>query len=614
MQNLTVIIPYYNGQKTIARLVSSIPSSIPILIVDDYGENPVPSTVAQLPNVKVTRAPHKGYFTGACNWGMKQCDTDVLILNQDANLIGDEWQKAIISNRKDYALIGERIAGNHPAWADGYIHGTFMFIRRDAIAKVGLMNDEFYPLWGSTCEYQLRLARAGYKALALRPMPGLEHERPGRFGEAITDVLHKEPDKKSLFIRTPPEISVIVPCFNHGKYLPDLVHSLIGGKTSLGEFPPQTFQSFEIVIVNDCSTDDTVEWCKKVADPSKGIRCIRTERNVGTGQAINAGVKASFGKYITILGGDDMREPWSLEALYRACLANPHSFVYDGIMPFAAGNRRQDIAIGVRQFDPVTIFDKNHVHAGIMFPRQAWDECGGYPDMPNGREDWAMNVNLTVHGYCGILIPGRPGYLYRREKQNRTLTNTTKADWRLFYARIQQLFPEYYDGRRDRAMCCGQGARQKVSGAVNRSKSSAIVPGGEGLVTLEYIGHSAGTQSFYGWVTGARYVAGLSQKYIAVDPRDLSSGKSNKPGLLEMRDNGRAVFHVYSQPKAAVKEAAPAPAPVNVIEAETGMKDEPEVVAELEKISNDELATAAEAEIITAEQPKPRRGRKAKTQ
>lgn len=579
MQNLTIVVPFYNGHKTIRNLLDTIPQDLPVIIVDDHSPEPAPSQLLdEYPNCIIARPDTKGYFTGACNQGMALCKTDVLILNQDARLEGDAWIAALENNRGKYAVIGERIAGTHPAFAEhGYIHGTLMFIRRDAITAVGPMNALDYPLWGSTCEYQLRLCRAGFKVLPMRPFPGLAHDRPGRFGEAITDVLTKEPGKKSLFIRTPPEVSVIVPCHNHGKYLENLVNSLIGGETCLGKFKQQAFGSFEIVIVDDASTDKTPEYCAKIADAWKGIHTIRLPKNAGTAGAINAGVKASHGKYITIIAADDMREMGSLEKLYRAQLQNPHSFIYDQIVAFSGHQRRPDIAIKVSKFDAEKILSKNHVHAGIMFPRQAWVDCGGYPEvMRDGREDWAMNVNLTVHGYCGVFLP-EIGYLYRREKQNRSLRNTTRQHWNLFKAKIMALFPEYYDGRQDIKMCCGQ-SNQKVKAlpkAGSNPKSMAI-PGGEGLVVLRYVGKSGGTFTFYGPVTGGQYKAGQGLPLVAVDPRDLRNKNPRTPGLLDARDGNKPVFVVepVPQPQPAQVQSDTKPngkiAEIDILAVETG--------------------------------------------
>lgn len=278
--NLTIIIPFYNGHHTINRLLASIPEDIfAVIIVDDQSELPLNDRYyLREYGADVHRLSRKGYFTGAVNHGIQECHTDVLILNQDTWLEGREWVETIEKYRDRYAMIGERIRGTHPAFGDlGYIHGTFMFIRRDAIDAVGLLNEQDYPLWGSTAEYQWRMARHEFQVLPLEKVPGFHHERPAteRFGSSIKNLLAREPEKKDLLVRTPPMVSVIVPCYNYGRYIRDCVNSLIGGPTCLGDMPGQTLQSFEIIIVDDASTDDSLELIKQVTDSAKGIRSNR---------------------------------------------------------------------------------------------------------------------------------------------------------------------------------------------------------------------------------------------------------------------------------------------------------------------------------------------------
>jgi GT2 family glycosyltransferase len=223
---LTVIVPFFNGYETIGRLLESLPKELPVILVDDHSDVPFEWTGAGKPDLTIIRPYEKGYFSGAVNVGLVNSQTDVLILNQDSYLLGDEWLNLIAEKRGEYGLIGERIRGQHPYWPHGYIHGTFMFIRRDVISKVGLLNQVDYPLWGSTCEYQLRACRKGFRALPLAQIPGFTHQRRGKFGSSIETILEREPDKKALFTDVPPKISVVTACYNHGRYLPDLVASL----------------------------------------------------------------------------------------------------------------------------------------------------------------------------------------------------------------------------------------------------------------------------------------------------------------------------------------------------------------------------------------------------
>lgn len=587
---LTIIVPFYNGSLYIDKLLNSLPTDIPVLVVDDQSSAPYqPNRNSRAQSFWMEQ---KGYFTGAVNAGMRLTDTDVLILNQDTRLEGTEWLELLNEKSTEYAIIGERIGGKHPAWINGYIQGTFMYIKRDVINKIGYMNERDYPLWGSTCEYQVRACRAGFKVLPLNKIPGFHHRRKGGVGDSIREVLHLEPDKRSLFIRTPPEISVIATYYNNGRYAPELIASLMGGKTALGDFEQQSFASFELIMVNDASTDNTHEILNSLVDGWKGIRYVRREKNGGSAAANNTGIAHAYGKYITAIGGDDMRAAGSLEKLYRAQLENPHSFIYDNVLCFKDGQYKPEMLIGVSDYDFEKLLYRNHIHAGIMFPKQAWVDAGGYPEaMNDGREDWGMNIALSRVGYCGVRINDR-GYLYRREGQNRSLTNGTGADHKRFLAKLAALFPDLYRGERPMGCCGGRRAKGANVNATKRSTKTLEIANMENLVIIEYVGKSYGTQSFYGVSTGSRYSAGITRSRVAVDKRDLK-GTQSRPGLLELRENGKNIFRLVPPPVPQAKAKVITKPEVDIVEIEA-QPETPLPVELEEEITEEETAAPVE--------------------
>lgn len=551
----TILIPFWNGHEYIERLLESIPPQFEVLVIDDQSDEPLQLN-REYRNVKVIHLEKKGYFSGAVNEGIRRSRGDILVLNQDSWLEGREWL-SILAAPENYAISGDGVF-NHPAWPQGYVQGTFMLLKRSAIEKVGLLNENLYPLWGSTCEWQLRACRLGLEALPFSSIPGFHHLRhkTTSFGSSIREALSREMEKRDWFIRTPPMISVVIPAYNHGQYLKDCINSLIGGTTVLGRSKGQTLQAFEIIVVDDASTDETPEIMAELVDPWKAIRYIRRETNGGTPAANNTGIRAAFGKYITILCGDDMRSENALEELYKAQVKNEHSFIYDDMLWFA--NARSKEIHRMPDFDFDALLEKNHVHCGIMFPRAAWSEVGGYPEvMRHGREDWAMNVNLGMSGYCGVHI-SNVGYLYRRAGQNRTLKNTT-PDWRArFKQQIEELFPQLYGGERPMACCGGSRNGNRPSSSGPGTKEIPLV-GVLGMTVVEYLGENYGKQTFWGPVTGQAYTFSAAQKRRNVDNRDLQT--LNGTGLLDLYENRRRLFRIAPHPT-PVPEAVTAPLPM----------------------------------------------------
>lgn len=565
VNNLTVVVPFYNGHQYIHRLVNSIPREIPIIVVDDLSDHPLSGL--DKPNAQVHRLENKGYFAGAVNQGISMCSTDVLVLNQDTWFENESWFSLIESNRNHFAFIGERIRGNHPSFGElGYIHGTCMFMRRAAVDVVGLLDHKRYPLWGNTAEWQWRAARKGFDVLPLKEISGFRHERKQgeRYGSSIKQLLQGEKERQDILIQTPPLISVIVPCYNYGRYLNDCINSLIGGSTSLGQMPGQTVQSFEIIIVDDASTDDSREHIKKVADIKKGIRYYFLDKNVGTAQTLNFGISKAAGKYITFLSADDMRESNSLEKLLETCEANPHSFAYDDGWYVGEGKRIKKWILEEYNFEK--LIWKNQVHAGIMYPKKAWEDVGGYPaNMGDGREDWAFNVALGIEGWCGIHV-NNLGYLYRREGQNRTETNTSERHRLYFLDKIMNLFPKIYGGYRPVA-CCGKGRKSSPSMKSSSSQNgvqrmSSNMVGQVGMTKIEYIGNKM-SSPWHGSVSHRDYVFGEDRPRGWVDNRDVE-------GLLAKRDKqGKNVFRLVNAPKQVEKQPEPVLVESNEVQKET---------------------------------------------
>ena len=97
-----------------------------------------------------------------------------------------------------------------------------------------------------------------------------------------------------------PEISVIIPTFNYGKYIERAIDSIL----------TQTYQDFEIIVVDDGSTDNTKEIIR--SKKSDKIRYFYQE-NKGAPAARNKGIVESKGKYIAFLDADDEWLPTKLE-------------------------------------------------------------------------------------------------------------------------------------------------------------------------------------------------------------------------------------------------------------------------------------------------------------
>lgn len=101
------------------------------------------------------------------------------------------------------------------------------------------------------------------------------------------------------------KISIVIPAYNVSKYIGNTIESTLN----------QTFQDYEVIVVDDGSKDDTGEICRKYVEGNAKLRVIHQE-NGGVMAARLKGLKHSYGEWITFLDGDDILPRNSLEILY----------------------------------------------------------------------------------------------------------------------------------------------------------------------------------------------------------------------------------------------------------------------------------------------------------
>lgn len=108
------------------------------------------------------------------------------------------------------------------------------------------------------------------------------------------------------------DISIIMPLYNAAKYLEETLRSV----------QKQTFRDFEVICVNDASTDDTMKILQNFQTEDSRIQIISNSLRYGAAYSRNRGMKAAKGKYLAFLDGDDIFEEEMFEKAYRAALEN----------------------------------------------------------------------------------------------------------------------------------------------------------------------------------------------------------------------------------------------------------------------------------------------------
>jgi len=196
-------------------------------------------------------------------------------------------------------------------------------------------------------------------------------------------------------------ISVIIPCYNYGEYLRDALESIRA----------QTIQDFEVIVVDDGSTDElTLDVLNGMRQ--EGVR-VRTQEHSGPAQTLNSGISQARGKYVCCLSADDTIEPTYLEKCVVLLESNPGiSFAYSLVKTFGLERR-----VGLtRPFDLRLLLAYNHVCGSAVFLRDAWKAVGGFDTAMPAYEDWDFWIRLGESGFRGKLIP-EPLFNWRRHPQ-----------------------------------------------------------------------------------------------------------------------------------------------------------------------------------------------------
>ena len=197
-----------------------------------------------------------------------------------------------------------------------------------------------------------------------------------------------------------PRISVLLPCFNHGAFIREAIESVRA----------QTFQDFEIVIVDDGSTDaETVATLDALAGPR--ARVLRTA-NRGLPAARNHAAADAAGELFCALDADDRLAPRWFEKAVTVLDARPgFAFVSHWLETF--GDERWSWT--PEACDLPSLLARNAVNGAALVRRDAFLSVGGYDEsMREGCEDWDFWLRLVESGHQGHIIPEVLFYYRRR--------------------------------------------------------------------------------------------------------------------------------------------------------------------------------------------------------
>lgn len=217
-----------------------------------------------------------------------------------------------------------------------------------------------------------------------------------------------------------PKVSVIIPVYNAEKYLLEAIESVID----------QSYDDWEIIAVNDGSTDSSPDILKNYEDryPSK-IRVLH-QPNSGLSAARNAAIAAANGEYIAFLDADDLWLPEKTdEQVYLLDNNSDIGLVYSDIFELKNGKlKKRRNVIGGRMFRGDifdSLFYQNFIPVlSVMVRKSVLDKCGLFDPVYHGTQDYDLWMRIADKYQIDFI--DRQLAIYRIHEQNMSANNVEK--------------------------------------------------------------------------------------------------------------------------------------------------------------------------------------------
>jgi glycosyltransferase involved in cell wall biosynthesis len=201
-------------------------------------------------------------------------------------------------------------------------------------------------------------------------------------------------------------VSVIIPCYNQAHFLSEAIASVLH----------QTYRHYEIIVVDDGSTDDT----SKVAALQAGVRCIR-QKNAGLAAARNTGLRASGGDYVVFLDADDRLLPQAFAVGVSGLDTQPEcAMVYGHVrLVNAAGSPLpcpQQFRVDAEHYFELLRHNYIWTPGVAMYRRAVFDAVGDFDTSANASADFDLNLRIArsypIRCHNQVILE------YRRHEEN----------------------------------------------------------------------------------------------------------------------------------------------------------------------------------------------------
>lgn len=207
-------------------------------------------------------------------------------------------------------------------------------------------------------------------------------------------------------------VSVVLPTYNGSRYLAESLESILA----------QTYPYWELIVVDDASTDETPDIIARYSGRDARIRYVRHEQNRRLPAALNTGFAASRGDYLSWTSDDNRYHPQALATMVGVLDARPEvDFVYAGFdIVDDAGH-----FIGHHSAQPPDAFLRGETsNACFLYRRDVYEQLGNYAEDVFLAEDYEYWLRVLLGGYHMLALPDS---LYDYRRHERSLTDAYRG-------------------------------------------------------------------------------------------------------------------------------------------------------------------------------------------
>ena len=218
------------------------------------------------------------------------------------------------------------------------------------------------------------------------------------------DIVHLLKRNRAIMdINKSPDVTIYIPNYNYCMYLNDAIESALN----------QTHKNVEIIVVDDASTDRSIDVLKQYIYPKSRVKILFNDSNMGLPATCNKAISYASGKYIMRIDADDVLLPEATKMLCRQADKNQSTIIFP-----AYNECRSDLTVTKTISAPF----ENHLHhpTGCLILKRAWEDFK-YTEMLKGYESYDFFKRFSEHHT--IEYNSSPLYLKRGHDKNMSDTN-----------------------------------------------------------------------------------------------------------------------------------------------------------------------------------------------